>query len=108
MSTQFEMGNLDKRKDKAKIARLKNQLETLRIIERYIESNPDAEYIRGSLQKLEKKLDIIMQGEVLFKNNHGISDAHNPESKKLLKKYHDDCGVPVIKKQIRALRYIIN
>jgi len=82
---------------KAKRTRAVNRVVYLRMIEKYLEGDPSEFFILKEIQRIENKILKLMEG---FNPEH-YKDATEP-----LKKYQKEMGIPQLRLQLKALRFI--
>lgn len=82
---------------KNKLARNKNRIEFLRMVEKYLEDAPDELYLGREIARIENRINRIM-------------DAFNPlqfrNATEPLKEYEKEMGIPHLRLQLRTLRFI--
>jgi hypothetical protein len=82
---------------KSEIARARKRLQFLRTVEMYLEGNPTDWFIKKEIERLENR-------------NNKIIEQYNIElyksSKNPKKKYEEEMGIPHIRLQLKALRFI--
>lgn len=82
----------DKPRQKAKA---QNRIQFLKMVEAYIEGCPDEHFIASEISRLEKRSDLILS-QVNF----------NRMTKEDKKEFENKWGLPLIRQQIKALRFI--
>lgn len=90
------------REKSAAIARV----QFLRLVEMYLKENPTIEFLDREIERLENRNNIIIDSydEPVYKITKGIKGSTDPKDVK--KRYESDMGIPHLKLQIRALRFI--
>ncbi len=86
---------------KSKISRLKKQYQFLVLIHNYLRTIPEIDYIRSILNKKIKDIEIIADRYKEWTPPNGLDFAQ-------ARRFYDkEMGVPHIKNQIKALKYIL-
>lgn len=106
---KWDIGQMCKVDDKAKINRLKKRVAWLNQVILYLEKEPDAEYLRKTKLRLIVSIDAHTKVGPLDNRNQLIDRATtNPELKKEIVKYDRESGIKKMKDQIRFINYILN
>ncbi len=84
---------------KRKESSAKKRLEFLNLVKMYIETQPDEYFVAKEIQRIENRITLML-------NQFDKSKYKDP--KEALKKYEKDSGIPELRKQLKALRFIKN
>lgn len=82
---------------KSQISRRKNRIVFLKMVKNYLESGPSISYIDLEINKLQNRISLLS-------NSFDRSQYKDP--KEAFKKYENEMGIPLLRQQIRTLRYI--
>lgn len=83
----------------------KKQLARANEIKMYLETNPNAEFLNKEENRLQARYWAIME---LRPEPAKGTDEKNPEFKKILKHWEDENGIPKLKQQLKAIKYILS
>jgi hypothetical protein len=83
---------------KYQYARAKSRLAFLKVIEMYLENAPEELFISREIKRLENRISLIC-------NNFNDSEYKDP--KEARKKFEKEMGIPDLRTQLRALRFIL-
>jgi hypothetical protein len=81
----------------SQISRRKNRIEYLNIVKAYLETDPSLDYINHEINRIENRV-------ALLSNSFDRSQYKDP--KEAFKKYEKEMGIPLLRQQVRTLRYI--
>lgn len=95
--TRSELVGLSPVRDRRKIDRISREIERYEQIMAYLETNPSEQYIVKQLEDLEKRKSSAESAI----NKFSTSD------KDLRKSLSDNLDLPLIKRQIKTLRFIL-
>lgn len=82
---------------KGKLARNKNRIEFLRIVEKYLEDAPDELYLGREIARIENRIKLIIDG---------VPKWESKRPSDIQKEYERDNGMPHLKLQLKTLRFI--
>jgi hypothetical protein len=82
---------------KNKLARNKNRIEFLRIVEKYLEDAPDELYLGREIARLENRITKIV-------DSFDPTEYKDPTEPR--KEYEKEMGIPHLRLQLRTLRFI--
>lgn len=82
---------------KSKLARNKNRIEFLRLVEKYLEESPDELYLSRDIARIENRINLII---------NGFDSSQYKDPTEAQKKYEKDMGIPHLRLQLRTLRFI--
>lgn len=100
---QLELTDEPKNLTKAKRSRVK--LIQLKEYQMYLETNPSEEYLKKEVKRIENLLSAIDKLYILPKDHEKLTKGI---LSKLRKPFDDTHGVPKLKKQLAALKYLLN
>jgi hypothetical protein len=82
---------------KPQVSRRKNRIELLKLVANYLESAPKEQYIELEIDRLQEKIAILS-------NRFNSEDFKDP--REAFKQHEKDMGIPLLRTQLRILRYI--
>lgn len=85
--------------NKRQESRAKKRLQFLSVVKNYIETCPDEYFIAKEIFRLENRVNLIVSQ---------FDEKQYKDPKDARKKYEKEAGVPELKEQIKALRFIKN
>jgi hypothetical protein len=81
------------------LSRILKRLEFLKLIKNYLTENPTEEFVSKEIARIENRINALM----------ALFDAKAyKEPKKAMEKFERDNGIPKLREQLRALRFILN
>lgn len=98
--------NLSRDSHKMKRSEEKRELKKinfLRFVASYLNSFPSEEFVNGEIKRLENRKSMINQQFTSW-----IPSKYFEKEKEKLKEYEKEMGIPKIRMQLRALKFIIN
>lgn len=98
---QEEHINMQEADKPSKKSAAKNRWQRYRLIEAYLESAPNEEYLRSKLKELRKKQIQIMNR---YSPNEKLMKSEETKQRREFEKTYD---IPNIRKQINALQFIV-
>lgn len=84
---------------KSQLSRILKRLEFLKLIKNYLTESPTEEFIKKEIGRVENRINALM---ALF------NAAAYKEPKKAMEKFERENGVPRLRDQLRALRFILD
>lgn len=81
------------------LSRILKRIEFLKLIKNYLIESPTEEFVTKEIQRIENRINALM---TLFN-----AKAYK-EPKKAMEKFERDNGIPHLREQLRALRFILN
>src|ERR1700721_1062937 len=81
--------------------KIKKKIQFLTTIVRYLETFPSEEFIKTEISRLNKRVSMVKDQ---FKDY--VRSKYFEKEKDKLKAYLKECGVPKLKLQLKALRFI--
>ena len=88
---------------KGQISKVKNRINFLKIVIRYLESGPSTEFLKKEISRLTNRIQLINDQFADY-----LPTQYFEKEKDKLKHYLKECGVPKLKIQLKALRFIYN
>lgn len=82
---------------KNKLARNKNRIEFLRIVEKYLEDAPDELYLGREIARIENRINKITEA---------FDDSFYKDPREAMKEYEKEMGIPRLRLQLKTLRFI--
>lgn len=82
---------------KNKLARNKNRIEFLRVVEKYLEDAPDELYLGREIARIENRITLI---------SNSFDDTQYKDPTEARKTYEKEMGIPHLRLQLRTLRVI--
>lgn len=95
-----EDGHTMRKSEKTKIA---NRIAFLRQTIAYLEQDNREEFLKGELERLQKRKDLIQKDYVNW-----IPNKYFEKEKHKITEYYKEMGIPKLNSQIKALRFILD
>ena len=89
MSTEF--------KKSTEKSRARGRLKFLKTVQFYLEGNPTEYFIKKEIERLENRNNLLLSQ---------FDESKYSNYSKPKKKYEEEMGIPLLRVQLRALRYI--
>lgn len=86
----------------AKNAKLSNRLDFLKTMKWYLKTNPNEDFIRKELNRVQRLVDLIDDGFDYWFKSSGMTDK-----KKARIKYNTELGYDKSKQQIKTLTFLL-
>lgn len=84
--------------------KLKLKIPFLRMCAMYIESNPTNEFVEGEILRINNRIELISDG---FEYWASLPREESLSGSKLLTFYYKEMGVPKLRRQLQALRFLL-
>ena len=91
---------------KGQVSSHKKKIAFLSLIHNYLKSDPDLKFITSEVSRLAKREKVIYAGYEVWSETPNTKQFKNDKDK--LKFYQKENGIPKIKTQLKALRFILN
>ena len=84
--------------------KLKLRIPFLRMCVMYVESNPSDDFINSEIERINNRIEKISDGFEYWKT---LPREKEVGDKKLLTFYYKEMGVPKLRRQLQALRFLL-
>lgn len=90
--------------DQKVVKKLKKRISFLRMCAMYIESKPTNEFVEGEILRINNRIELISDG---FEYWASLPREESLSGSKLLTFYYKEMGVPKLRRQLQALRFLL-
>lgn len=98
-----KMTELEHTDTKGKITKVKNRIEFLRMVFRYLESTPNDEFLKAEIDRIQNRILLIKQGYKKW-----IPNKYFVKEKEKFDEYLKEMGQPKLQQQYSAIRFILD